>query len=348
MNITTHSITVFNKEGESREEKIENSMSLLCASLEKIAVGRDAQRILDNGAVSGDASVIVLPAWSWQHPQIDVGRKALIKGGRVMMPVRITWSTGSVAVIPANSKQVIGYQLCGLGNTGAGQTEVSNTDASVSVLREADRVDGQRLPGSFNAKVGTKMSTMHLLRKLAEEGKNEQWVLLERMNKWSVTIFKTAAGAVTHELANATGSEFTTLTDTHLLDQLRDKYILGAEDSEDSACLRLIQRCLEPTTFAKVDPILYVAASIRENAERAIRVAIDDPRNGRKVRSLSRELGTTDIMELLEAYRALYPKEHTGKKLIYRALSALPASTGVDISSFHELMHSDIYGNRIG
>jgi hypothetical protein len=348
VSITTHNISVFSEAGEDTA-RIEESMSVLCASLEKIAIGQDAQKLLNSGNIPESASLVVLPAWSWQHPRIDVGRKDKFNGGRVMLPVRVSWTSGSVIIVPAGSTHLFSYDLCGLGNTGSGTVTVSNTAATVGVLRSADRVDGQLLSSRFSASVGTRTSITYLLKKLVEEGKNEKWALMERMNNWSVNIFKMAAGAVSNEITGGAPGEvkMTKLTDMHLLDQLRQKFILGEDNDEDSACMRLIDRCLASGTFAKVDPIKYITTSIRENAERAIRVAIDDPRTGRKVRTLSRELGITDIEELREAYRVFYPKERTGKELIFRALNATLDSETVELGAAFELMQSDLYGNLI-
>lgn len=348
MSATTHNITVFGSAGEGTA-KVEGQMSLLCASLEKIAIGMDAQKVLDAGNIPDAVSLVVLPAWSWQHPVIDVGRKGIVAGGRVMMPVRISWTSGSVVLVPAGSTHLFSYDLCGLGNTGSGTVTVSNKEATAGVLRGADHIDGQRLQSNVSALLGTRASVLHLLKKLVEEGKNEKWLLMERMDKWSESIFKTAAGAVTNEIMGTPREEgaLTSLTDTHFIEQLRQKFILGEDNDEDSACTRLIDRCLAAKTFAKVDPIKYITSSIRENAERAIRVAIDDPRTGRKVRTLSRELGITDITELCEAYRLFYPKERTGKKLIYRALNTMLESETIGLEAAFELMKSDLYGNQI-
>lgn len=344
MSITTTTVSVFDASGEDTA-RIESQMSLLCASLEKIIIGLDAQKILDAGNIADASSLVVLPAWSWQHPSISVGRKSQVSGGRVMMPVRISWTSGSVVVVPAGSSHLFSYNLCGLGNTGSGTTTIGNANAAASVLRTVDCIDGQRLPSSFEARVGTRSSVLHQLRKLAEEGKNEKWMLLERMNDWSFSLFGKAAGAVAHEIrgeADRNGN----LTDPHLLEQLRQKFILGEQDDEDSAAFRLIDRCLLGDTFAKVDPIKYVTMSIRENAERAIRVAIDDPRTGRKVRTLSRELGITDVNELLDAYCVFYPKERTGKNLIVRAMRPVDTNA-TDIDEAFETLTADIYGNPV-
>jgi hypothetical protein len=116
--------------------------------------------------------------------------------------------------------------------------------------------------------------------------------------------------------------------------------------------MKLIDRCLAATTFRNVDPQRYVIASMRENADRAIRVALDDPRTGRKVRNIAKELGTRDPDEILSVYRERFPKERTGIKLVKRALTPSTQFKVVVLNEFDfielDQRKADLYGNRIG
>jgi hypothetical protein len=305
---------------------------------------------LDTTAITGRSALVVLPAWSWQRPLIEVGRKNQSRNGELLMPIRVSWLGGSVAVIPEGMTEASFYTFSSLGHTNSGIVSVTGTKAQSPVLRSSARIDGQELPACFTAASGSAMSVKHLLTKLVEEGSNAQWELTMTLDAWCHKIFYKAVCAVVNEMGvdETVGKKL--INDENLRDELRGNFILGTEE-KDSPALRLIDRCIGTETFAKVDPQKYVATSIRENAERAFRVAIDDPRTGRKVRTLARELGTRNPDEILEVYRARFPKERTGRKLVIRALTpAAPFDfTSMADAELTDLVHhkSDLYGNPI-
>lgn len=110
------------------------------------------------------------------------------------------------------------------------------------------------------------------------------------------------------------------LVDDVKLDQLRDHMLFGDGDSP-SAADRLLALCTAPTTFTKVDPLRYVTAALRRDSATTLRRAIGDPHVGRKVRSLARELGTTDVTTVVAEYRRRWPADHVAPDRAEQALS---------------------------
>ena len=86
----------------------------LCARLERVLVGRAADDLLA-GELPDRAAAVLLPAWNWLPPKIDMGRKTLrADGDQMLMPVRVTWSSTCLLLDPPDYRQLAGWLGIGL------------------------------------------------------------------------------------------------------------------------------------------------------------------------------------------------------------------------------------------
>lgn len=87
----------------------------------------------------------------------------------------------------------------------------------------------------------------------------------------------------------------------------------------------MLERCLLPTTFARVDPQRYVMSTLRLAAETAIRWSVGDPHIGRKVREFAQQHSPQELEELVQGYREAFPSDHLSSR---RAATAMLLSQG--------------------
>lgn len=152
---------------------------------------------------------------------------------------------------------------------------------------------------------------------LAERSHRAWWSLITWLEPYVRDALRTAHAAVRHEIGGAEPCE--PLLDDTTIAHLGD-LMMFADGDEVSAVERMIDRCTREHTFDRVDPLRYMAVTLRRDAETAVRRHIDDPDIGRKVRALARELQTTDPQALLDAYGARWPADHVGLGRIQRSL----------------------------
>jgi hypothetical protein len=112
-----------------------------------------------------------------------------------------------------------------------------------------------------------------------------------------------------------------------VLDALADEIVLGP-DGQRSRADRLLERCLLPGTFVNVDPLRYIATSLRCTSVQAVQRHLGDPAAGAGVRRVAAQLSVPrdrpispeDITRVLEEYQAAHPKERLGPARAARAL----------------------------
>lgn len=289
-----------------------------CDLLERIAVGESAETALRSFGRAKAAGIAILPCWIWVTPEIDVGRQ-LESSGRTL-PVRIAWSVpGHVVVVRRGDGPVaIQWKAKGLGVQRSGEVKVFLDDAAVSTFEvepgaePADRA----VPAIPIAKLRSH------LRRLADDGRSARWETLSILQDYARAIAPKRLSSVTKEILDherSTGGG--ELLDTVDLETVVDRYVLGdGSMASGSRALSLVSRCLEPSTFARVDPLHFVRRAIHRDIEEGIRHAIGDPHVGPKVRALVRAHGMSDIASVVRTYRAQYPADHLGPR---RAATAL-------------------------
>lgn len=311
------------------------SLEVLCARLERIMHGQAAKAILAAGNLPERAGIVTLPAWSWEHPLIDVGRKdkAHGTGERMLMPVRNTWDAPMVLLV-ADEAVPVSYRTRGMGHATAGQSKLVRRPglAPVSAVTTLPSLAEPVFVGA-----GIQSRNIAYLNALVKAGDNARWEMLSDLEpKLRSTVYK-AHSSVSYEIGLSTGV-VEPMLDELGLDQIVDAMMYGELQDEDdetgerdkgkpSAIFRLIELCLEPECFLRVDPLRYMTKHMRRDAETQIRRRLGDPHIGPKIREIARRHPRAEIADIVEAYREVYPKDRLSLPRARAALSVSPSAS---------------------
>jgi hypothetical protein len=286
-----------------------------CGRLARIETGRDAARLLAHGLPAA-GGLVALPMWSWLPPLIDVGRKARRRDGSVAhLPVRVVWQRGTVLVV--DDEIEASWSLAGMGHT----------DAGVARLPEATG-----MPSEFAGEItlvpwATQRRLATELEQLVADGTSARWEMLMDLEPFVRREVVRAASALRYELAETGGDEsrarLSSVLDDEGVQRVVDRMVLG-DVGFPGRVGPLVDRCLEPTAFLRVDPLRYVAKDLRRSAQEEVRKAIDDPRAGRRIRLLARTMRGATAEEIAEAYRVLHPYAPVSAALVTTALATRP------------------------
>lgn len=297
------------------------SLDALCAKLHAIIVGRRAEELLaDVDALPEETGVWVSPSWVWLHSRVNVGRKERgANGVRLRLPVRVDWSEGPLHLVPVGAPIVLHWTAAGLGHTGADALTVS----AVSYLMD-DQVEEQPsgMPTSVAVPVISRMELVAELTRLAAAGHSARWEALEYLEPYITRALTLAQSSVAHEMSQTWGA-YQAVVDATKLEAIRDQMLLG-DESHPGKVSQLLDRCLKPETFKKVEPLKYIKESLRRDANTEIRRAIGDPHIGAKIRRVARELSTRDVDTIVDEYRERYPKDRLSRDRAVAALSVAP------------------------
>ena len=111
-------------------------------------------------------------------------------------------------------------------------------------------------------------------------------------------------------------------------EQIVDRMTLGYEDEKgvqrEGSAVRLLQLCLEPDAFLRVDPLRRINAHLERDCKVEIRQAIGDTRLGPKIRAVARELNTSDDLAIVAACRERYPGDFIALDRVVQAMSVRP------------------------
>jgi hypothetical protein len=311
------------------------SLEVLCTRLEKILHGQAAQEILAAGELPERAGIVTLPVWSWLHPLIDVGRKdkAHGTGERMLMPVRNAWDTPTVVLVGDEAVPVT-YRTRGMGHATAGQSKLVRR-AGEAPVASVTAVPSLAEPVFVGA--GIQSRAVAYLNALVKAGEAARWDMLSEMEpKLRSTVFQ-AHSSVCYEIGLSTGV-VEPMLDELGLEQIVDAMMYGELRDEDdesgerekgkpSAIFRLIELCLEPDSFLRVDPLKYMTKHMRRDAESQIRRRLGDPHIGPKIREIARRHPRAEIADIVEAYREVYPKDRLSLPRARAALSVSPSAS---------------------
>lgn len=312
------------------------SLEVLCARLERIMHGQAAQAILDAGDLPERAGIVTLPAWSWKHPLIDVGRKdkAHGTGERMLMPVRNNWDTPMVVLV-ADEAVPVAYRTRGMGHATAGQSKLVRRpgQAPVSGVTALPSLAEPVFVGA-----GIPSRNAAYLTALVKAGDSARWEILADLEpKLRATVYK-AHSSVSYEIGLSTGVVepmldelgLEQIVDAMMYGELQDDgdvETFGRDKGKPSAIFRLIELCLEPDCFLRVDPLRYMTKHMRRDAETQIRRRLGDPHIGPKIREIARRHPRAEIADIVEAYREVYPKDRLSLPRARAALSVSPSAS---------------------
>ncbi|GAB2734341.1 hypothetical protein [Nocardioides pakistanensis] len=290
--------------------------------LHAILVGQAAEALLSRPeGLPDEAGLWVTPSWVWLFSRVDVGRKdRALDGSRLRLPVRLDWSQGPLVFVAEGEKRVCGWTAAGLGHSGTGTVSVSVSPSAVLDAIEADIDTG--LPQQVVLAVRGRVALVTELERLVEEGRSARWSAMLYLEPYIESALHRAHASVAHELSVASGEPQKLLDETKLA-SIRDRMLLGDEDHPGKIA-QLLDRCLKPTTFAKVEPLKYIKESLRRDANTEVRRAIGDPHIGHKVRRVAREIGTDDLDQIIATYRERYPNDRLSKQRAAAAMSVAP------------------------
>jgi hypothetical protein len=175
------------------------------------------------------------------------------------------------------------------------------------------------------------------LNALVKSGESARWEMLQELEPKLKSFAHQAHSAVSYEIGLSTGV-VEPMLDELGLEQIVDAMMYGELQDEDdetgerekgkpSAMFRLIELCLEPDCFLKVDPLKYMTKHMRRDAETQIRRRLGDPHIGPKIREIARRHPRAEITDIVEAYREVYPKDRLSLPRARAALSVSPSAS---------------------
>lgn len=314
-------------------------LSAVCGWLEKIIHGRAAEAILEAAeTIPENSGIAVLPVWAWRTPLIAVGRKgrAFGTGDQLLMPIRTVWDRDAVVLVDAAAPSVdISYRSKGMGHTSAGQTKLV-VRPGYGVVVSPEEIPSLADPVFVGS--GSRRRIIAALEGIAEAGRTARWSLLmdiePRLRK---QIDKTHAW-VCHEISLTTGNDQALLDQVGREEMLNSMLLGDPSDKRRCSVDRLIDLCLGPDTFLKVDPLKYMATHLKRDAEQELRNRIGDPHIGPKVRKVARLHPRASIDQLIEEYRKIYPKDRLARDRTEAALSVSPDAMARTTQLFPDTM----------
>ncbi|HEX9089638.1 MAG TPA: hypothetical protein VF867_19255 [Arthrobacter sp.] len=310
-------------------------LDTVCARLEAILHGRAAADLLrDVRSIPERAGIVILPAWSWELPLIDVGRKdkafstaegRIGKGSfeRLLLPVRNDWSEPMVRLVSGGSVPVT-YRSLGMGHQMAGQSKLITRPGAPAVARVTD-VPSLADPVFVGESLRNR--TVSELHRLVDAGNAARWELIRDIEPKLEQQMHVAHSAVSHEIGQTSGNVVPML-DIQGLEQVQNLMMFGevGEDGSEKpgSVFRLIELCLTSDCFVKVDPLRYMVKHLRRDAETEIRRKIGDPHIGPKVRAVALKHPRAELTVIVDEYRKIYPKDRLSIPRAQAALSVRP------------------------
>ncbi|MEJ7648668.1 MAG: hypothetical protein WKF57_06505 [Nakamurella sp.] len=324
-------------------------LDALCSKLERVAWGQAAAQLLTQELpVAG--SLTVLPLWVWSAPIIDVGRKSRGVGGQVLLPVLAQHEGGPLVLRTAEASGATStagpsstdrsWRATGLGvdiagtiristvhvgtvHVGAGQPGQPGQPAHLPIVLSP--VDGQHL--EIGEPISTGRQLRSALRKLERDGLSARWEIIGDLKPYVEAAVRDAHGYVCKELAGDTAIASPVL-DRIGLERVSDALIVGRSHDEirpsgskDPVLYRLVDRLITDGGVTGADPQMFIRRALRRDAEQEIRISIDDPRIGPKVRAVHRQVNAQSLEELVAAYRERYPYDDLSVRRAAKALT---------------------------
>ena len=280
--------------------------------LQRIIWGQEASGLWPCRA---DASLHLLPVFTWAHSLIDVGRKDWQAPNlpRYLLPVRLSSPCGHVVL--ASSRQDIQMHARGMGH----DCKVSGVvDPGIPSLEPVEEMTGFDL-GVVGASARGYLRVRRSLHSLIQDGQAAHVELVEYLERGATTFLHKAERSKIEELR---------LANNRLFDPIKFESVVGevmfGSDNRKALGLALIERCLKPETFIKVDPSRYIAVNLRRSCRDVVSSVIGDPRVGPKFRLFFRTLDpNTPLEEAARRYRDEYPTDQMSADLASACLKAL-------------------------
>jgi len=252
----------------------------MCTLLEKIIVGRHAGVFLeDPEGLPETAALAQLPIWWWTRPSAPLGRKdRSADGGHLLLPVRINWVPAPVVVLPAGTELRARWSAVGLGRSGTGETVLSIDPAHTG--EPGYPLGTQMIGARAQFPQMTRRQLVVGLRRLVTDGRQARWEALMALQPWVDRAVRNAHTAVAWEIGGREQPDRAApaVLDPVGLDAVATRLMLGEDGHAGEGLVgNLLDRCLLPATFSKVEPSRYIFTTLKRDAEQEIRREIGDP-----------------------------------------------------------------------
>lgn len=270
--------------------------------------GEAAAEILATGQIP--ETLAALPLFDFLPSVIKIGRKelghkliGLTADTKLSMPVRRVY-TDDVVLWTAGTG-LVGYRAEGMGHVYTGTVTVGRLEGFHDVVF---------ISGQF--------AVERELKRLVEASRAAFWA-------WQMKIEPTVRSWLHqgHDKV-ASGMRKRQVIDEVTFEQIVDRMTLGYQDSKgqerEGSAVRLLQLCLEPDAFLRVDPLRRINAHLERDCKVEIRQAIGDTRLGPKIRAVARELNTSDDLAIVAACRERYPGDFIALDRVVQAMSVRP------------------------
>lgn len=295
------------------------SLWTLTEWMHRILAQRVAERLLA-GDLPDYGALFVPESFGWMYSKIDAGRKEIgPDGGRLTLPVRLEWSE-PVAILTQNTE--LAWGTASMGHLESGACKVVLDELRHSEDEHVDR-DEHGIPVAAVVAVDPEHVLRRRLQVVVDEGKQAYWEMLQTMEPRVKLMLRRAHVGVSRDICEFQGMPDRLLLDETALEAVVTDFILGTGD-EIGKLRAIIEKILTPASMHRVDPLRYINRAIRRDAAEAIRRQVGDPRIGRKIRSVSKDLDVRDVAAVVEAMRDLYPKDKVSTDRVVAALSVQP------------------------
>lgn len=257
-----------------------------CGLLERMLVASAAAAVEVDRLPDGPFHFVAAPMWLWRVSAVPVaGKDRSADGSRLLMPVRVAHD-GPV-LMPVTEAVTVTVAGAGLG------LQVRDR----VVLDPAVRDHGTWLycPGAHAAGA--------VLDGIVEDGVAARW----EAAMWAEKLVRQAVRRAHAQLsASVHDGPFVPLLDECALEEVETEVTFGAASGLVSPLNRLLERALQPGTFAKVDPLRYLAYNLTRDAFLVVARRVDDPKAGPAIREMHRQLGDVPVEEFVDRYRRRY------------------------------------------
>ena len=187
-------------------------------------------------------------------------------------------SFGAVGALGAGVLDAVGVELARPGaqgdqSAGGGPFLDHLDDAGGTVLactsNPGSRVDTRTgLPERVTAHAMSRTPIVHELAQIAAAGRRARWDLLQLLERITRAAVIKAHSRVSNEVAGPAGtSSRPTVLDETDLEVVVDTLLLGEDGGRSSPVNRMLDRCLRPDTFHRVDPLRYIVVTLRRDAD---------------------------------------------------------------------------------
>ncbi len=302
-------------------------LELLCEDIAAVLHGR---ALTDLGEEPTEA-IYVLPLWAWGPSRRSVGRKDIDRANpseRLDMPIRLHWDVpvvGRLADLPPSGPT---FETSSSGYEESARVPLS-ASRSVSVVMDTDGARSVEWGQPLTILVvnAESFAGRTLLHTLQEQSRTAYWSLMSHVEDSAKHFLEPAVRSVT--ISATSDPSAPPVLDEQQRSDLVAEFTFGREGAEDSAGMRLIERCLDSRAFTRVDPQMMMAMSIRRDIRNAALSRLGDPRAGMRIREVANDLGLqgTDeetVETVMEAYNAKNCKSRATRSKVRHALELRP------------------------